>query len=154
METTEIPKTGSNKWKCLPPPPLRVQGLWQRGEIAQACQGRVGGNAKAQAQVDAVSYTSAVFQAAPTLNRKLCNSPQIFMAADMHVNWLPDSELVRVQFFEAVEHITDEEFDFLEKMKMQPQADVDAFMSALDSMCLALCDAPDDECAEEEEEGR
>ena len=76
------------------------------------------------------------------------------MAADMHVNWLPDSELVHVQFFEAVEHITDEEFDFLEKMKMQPQADVDAFMSALNSMCLALCDAPDDECAEEEEEGR
>ena len=88
-------------------------------------------------------------QAAPTIQRRLFNSPQICMAADMHVIWLPDFELVHVQFFEAVEHITDEEFDFLEKMKMQPQADVDAFMSALDSMCLALCDAPDDECAEE-----
>ena len=39
------------------------------------------------------------------------------MAADMHVIWLPDFELVHVQFFEAVEHITDEEFDLLEKMK-------------------------------------
>ena len=70
------------------------------------------------------------------------------------MTWPPDCELARVDFFQVVDIITDEEFDFLEKMKMQPQADVDAFMSALNSMCLALCDAPDDECAEEEEEGR
>ena len=68
----------------------------------------------------------------------------------MSVTWPQDCELARVDFFEVVDIITDEEFDLLERMRQQPPADVGGFLDMLAS--LALCDALDDECAKEEQE--
>jgi hypothetical protein len=72
----------------------------------------------------------------------------IYYISDMSVTWLPDCELARVHFFEAVDIITDEEFDLLQTMREQPPVDVDGWLDMLDN----LCDASDDECAKEEEE--
>jgi hypothetical protein len=68
----------------------------------------------------------------------------------MSVTWPPDCELARVDFFQVVDIITDEEFDLLERMRQQQPADVGGFLDMLAS--LALCDASDDECAKEEQE--